>query len=326
MVGIFKANSPFNTFLLFIYGLLLKFAFFSAAPPAVIRKNDPVVFAEFMLKIKVVMGGVPVIYPAITYLLLFTQAITLNRFINSQRLIQQPTYLPAMSYLLITSMFPEWNILTPALLVNTLSVWIFVKLNNLHNSATPRPALFNVGMLTGISAFIYLPALGFAIMIIFALIMSRPFNLAEWVMALLGIITPFYFLFVWMFLTDRMHYYTLPPFAIGYPALTHNYWPLVAVGLIITAFITGAYFVQAGSARQVVQVRKSWSLMFVFLAVSVLIACINQSHNFEYWILAIVPLSAFAGSAFFYPAKKWFPLLLHWLMVGFVIAFSYFLQ
>jgi hypothetical protein len=39
-----------------------------------------------------------------------------------------------------------------------------------------------------------------------------------------------------------------------------------------------------------------------------------------------VPLSAFLGSAFLYPEKKWFPLLLHWLMVGFVIAFSYFVQ
>jgi len=75
-----------------------------------------------------------------------------------------------------------------------------------------------------------------------------------------------------------------------------------------------------------VQSRKSWNLVFLYFLVAVFIPFINATHTFQYWILCAVPLSAFVGSAFLYPERKWFPLFLHWLMVAFVIAFSYFVQ
>ena len=80
---------------------------------------------------------------------------------------------------------------------------------------------------------------------------------------------------------------------------------------------------QANLRRQIVQVRKSWSLIMLYLVVAVFVPFINATHTFEYWILAALPLSAYIGCAFLYPAKRWLPLLLHWLMVGLVIVISY---
>ncbi|HMX36387.1 MAG TPA: hypothetical protein PKA94_03835, partial [Ferruginibacter sp.] len=75
---------------------------------------------------------------------------------------------------------------------------------------------------------------------------------------------------------------------------------------------------------QLIQARKSWNLIFLYLLVALFVPFINATHTFEYWILCAVPLSAFLGAAFLYPAKGWFPLLLHWLLVAFVIAINYF--
>ena len=84
------------------------------------------------------------------------------------------------------------------------------------------------------------------------------------------------------------------------------------------------FFIQQNFRRQLIQARKSWNLIFLYLLVALFVPFVNATHTFDYWILCAVPLSAFLGAAFLYPARNWFPWLLHWLMVAFVIIVSYF--
>ncbi|HEX2684608.1 MAG TPA: hypothetical protein VHL77_11775, partial [Ferruginibacter sp.] len=81
---------------------------------------------------------------------------------------------------------------------------------------------------------------------------------------------------------------------------------------------------QQNFRRQLIQARKSWNLTFLYLMVAVFVPFVNATHTFDYWILCAVPLSAFVAATFLYPARNWFPLALHWLMVAFVVAISYF--
>ena len=323
MVGIFKANNPFNTFLLLVYGLFLKVGWFIHPVAPATQQTDGFLFREMVLKLKVVGNSVPAIYPTIAYLLLFTQAVTFNKLINDQRLMQKANYLPAMSYILVTSIFPEWNILSAPLLINTLLIWVWARMSNLYSSPNPKTTLFNIGMVIGLSTFFYFPSLAFAALMVFALLVTRPFRLREWIVSFLGIITPWYFLLSYLFLTDKMQGYHLPPFNVNYPRFNQSYWTFGAVVIVVIAFLLGCYYVQANLSRQIVQVRKSWSLITLYLVVAVFVPFINATHTFEYWILVAVPLSAFTGSAFFYTQKKWITTALHWLMVGFVIVISY---
>ncbi len=326
MVGTFKANNPLNTFLLFVYGLLLKFSFFADPPIPVVKETDGILFKELLTAIKQVGANNPFIYTIIVYLLLFTQAVSINKIINYQRLIPHSTYLPAMSYLLITSVFTEWNILSAPLIINTLLMWTSQRMSNLYNNQNPKTTLFNIGMIIGIASFFYLPSLAFALLIAFALTFTRPFKLNEWMIALLGIITPFYFFFAWLFLSDNLKNYNLPVIVSEYPRFYQSYWSFAATILVLGAFLTGAWFVRSNIAKQIVQVRNNWALFLLYIVVAVFISFLNGAYTFEYLILAAVPLAAFIACAFFYPSNKWLPLLLHWIMVGFVIANSYFIK
>ena len=323
MVGIFKSNNPFNTFILLLYGILLKLCWFLHPVIPTTQQTDGFLFRELLRKLEIVGVHLPTIYPLITFLLLFTQSITFNKLINDQRLMQRANYLPAMSYLLITSIFPEWNILSAPLLINTLLIWVWARMSNLYSSNQPKTTLFNIGMVIGLSTFFYFPSLAFAALIIFALIVTRPFRVGEWLISLLGILTPWYFLIGYLYVTDKLNGYHLPGFAVTYPLFNQSFWSLAAVAIILIAFLVGAYFVQVNFRRQLVQVRKSWSLIMLYLVVAVFIPFINSTHTFEYWILAAVPLSAFISSAFLYSQRKWLTNLLHWVMVAFVIIINY---
>ena len=271
-------------------------------------------------------SGFPLIYAIIAYLLLYSQAVSFNRLANEQRLMQKPNYLTGMSYLLVTSLFIEWNTLSAPLIINTLLIWVWAKMSGLYNNPNPKSALFNIGIAIGLATFFYFPSLAFAALIIFGLALTRPFKLAEWLIALLGIIAPYYFLLAWVFLTDKWKGYKFPGFAVTTPKFNQTNWAYAAIIIVLFASMIGLFFIQQNFRRQLIQARKSWNLVFLYLVVAVFVPYVNATHTFEYWILCAVPLSAILGAAFLYPTKKWLPLLLHWLMLAFVVVISYFVD
>jgi hypothetical protein len=248
----------------------------------------------------------------------------INTIVNQQRLLIKNNYLPAMAYLLITSLFNEWHSLSAPLIINSLLIWVLAQLCKLTNSPNPKTLLFNIGIVTGLSTFFYFPVIAFSLLIILGMLITRPFRLTEWIMALLGLIAPYYFLFSWLYLTDRLNQYTLPDIGITLPIVSGSTWAYVAIIFVIATTLLGIYFMQKNVRRQLVHTRKSWGLVFFYLVVSLFVPFLNETDNFRYWILCAVPVSIISSAAFMYPDRKWFPLILHWGLVALAIILAYF--
>ncbi len=326
MTGIFKANNPSNAFLLFIYGFLLKLPLFLYPVQPKAQPIDGFLYKALLKWMEPVGSGLPVIYPLVTYLLLFTQAITFNRLVSEQRLMQRPNYLAGMAYLLITSLFADWGKLSSPLIINTLLIWVWARMSNLPTQSNPKTTLFNIGAAIGVCTFFYFPSIAFAVLIVVGLAITRAFKPSEWIIALLGMVTPYYFLLSYVFLTDKLKGYRLPGIAISSPRFTNTRLEYAAIGIALFLLLAGFFYVQKNFRKQLIQARKSWNLLFLYLLVALFIPFISATHSFEYWILCAIPLAALAGAAFFYPERRAFPLWLHWSMVAFVIAVSYFVR
>ena len=326
MTGVFKSNNPYNTFLLLVYGLLLKLIMFIHPQIPLPQQTDGFLFKLLLSQLSGVGKSLPIIYPLISFILLYTQAITLNALVNQHRLMQKPNYLTGMAYLLITSLFAEWNILSAPLIINSFIIWVWSRMSKLYNEPSPKTSLFNIGMAIGISSFFYFPVISFSALVVVGLLITRPFKLPEWVVALLGLASPFYFLAAYVYITDKWQGYHFPGVAVTFPRFIESRWALAAIFIVLFISSTGFVYVQKNFRRQLVQARKSWNLIFLYLLIALFIPFINASHSFVYWILSAVPIAVIAGAGFLYPQKKGFPLILHWLMVAFVVAFSYFVQ
>lgn len=290
------------------------------------QQVDGFLYRRLLEALHPVAAYFPLIFALITFILLFWQAAYFNKLVNDQRIMQRPHYLTGMSYLLITSLFTEWNVLSSPLIINSLLIWVWSKMTALYSNQNPKTALFNIGIAIGISTFFYFPSIAFAALIIFGLAITRPFKLAEWLIALLGIITPYYFLLAFVFLTDKWKGYKFPGFAVTSPVFSQSQWAYAAIILVLTSAMTGIFYIQQNFRRQLIQARKAWNLTFLYLTVATFVPFVNATHSFEYWILCAVPLSSFIAATFLYPVKKWFPVVLHWLMVALVIVISYFIR
>jgi len=290
------------------------------------RLMDGFLFKALLVQLSGVGKSLPIIYPLITFLLLFTQAINFNRLANDQRLMQKPNYLTAMAYLLITSLFKEWNILSAPLIINTLLIWVWARMSRLHNDHHAKTSLFNIGIAIGISTFLYFPSIAFALLIVFGLLVTRAFKVSEWVVALLGIITPYYFFLAYVFLTDKWQGYRFPGVAIALPHFYESKWALAAALLVLIMVIIGVFYIQQNFRRQLVQARKSWNLIFLYLLIALFIPFISDSHSNVYWLLSTIPIAAIMGAGFLYTPGKRPSLFLHWIMVALAIALNYFVK
>lgn len=326
VTGIFKANNPYNNFLLLLYAVLLKLPLFLHPKLPQAQQIDGFLYRGLLNWLQPIGNGFPLIYSFITFILLYSQAIYFNKLVIDHRIMQRPNYLTGMCYLLLTSLFTEWNSLSAPLIINSLLIWVWAQMSGLYSNQKPKSSLFNIGIAIGLCTFFYFPSLAFVILVIFGLAITRPFKLAEWLIAFFGIITPYYFLLSLFFLTDKWKGYTWPGIAVTSPVFNQSYWAIAAIILVGIVTIAGIFYVQQNFRRQLIQARKSWNLVFLYLLVALFVPFVNATHTFEYWILCSVPLSAIMAAAFFYPQKKWFPFVVHWMMVAFVIVINYFVK
>ena len=300
--------------------MLLKLPYLLHPHIPVAEPIDGFLFHELLNYLHKAAGGFPVIYAAIAFVLLLTQSLTLNRLMNEQRLMASPNYLVAMAYLLVTSLIPEWNYLSSALIINTVMVWAWPRMVSLYNNPNAKTLLFNIGLGFGICSFFYPSSLFLLVLLIVALLVFRSFNITEWLVALIGILTPYYFLFVYLFMTDQLNFATLlPGLTFNYPKIHLDAWFWLRMTLLIFPLILGMYFIQFNTGRMLIQVRKSWALMSFYLVIAFFIPFINPVSTYAYWILVAVPLSAFHAAAYFYPKRFAFTNYLHWIMVAFIV-------
>lgn len=325
MIGTFKQKNPGNAFVLLVYGLVLKFPFFLHPEKNAVSEGDNYIYNVIVKFLAPFASGGIIIFPFLAFLLLFMQATLLNRIANSLKLLPRSNFLVGMSYMLVTSLVHEWNLFSAPLLVNSLLIWVWYRMTSLNNHNSPKTAIFNISMLVGVLPLIYSPAMVFLALLMFALILTRPFRITEWLVALLGFTTPYYFLFVILYLTDKWDWKkVIPVISFHFPKLPDSLWVTGGIIFMVLPFLIGAYYVQSNLSKMLIQMRKSWSLLLALLVVCVLIILVNPGNNtYLHWLPVVLPLAAFHAAAYYYPTGRWFPLLMHWVIFAFVVMLNY---
>jgi hypothetical protein len=306
--------------LLFL-GVVLKLPYFFSPQIPAVNKSDGFLYLQLMQWLQAPGIAFPYIYPLIAYLLLFTQAVALNSFANDNRLFPNPQFLTGFAYLLLSSIIPEWNTLTPILIINTIVIGVLPMVTGLYHNQNVKNSLFNIGFGLGVCSFIYFPSIYLILLLIIALAIFRPIQITEWMVTITGVITPFYFLLVYFFVWDdwKRIKQMVPSHQLRIPSIHYNWQSWVMMGLIILPAFIGLLIVNKYAARQVVQGRKNWSFLLYFVFIALLIPFINNYGNLHYFILALVPLSIFTAGFYTFPSQKRIMEYSVWLSFGWIV-------
>lgn len=326
MVGIFRQKNPGNSLLLLVYGLVLKFGIILRPSPPLQQEEDHYLY-ELLLRVLSPSFLPPFFFGILAFLLIYVQATLLNRISIDQKMLPKPNYLPGMAFMLLSSLFVEWNHFSAPLIVNTFLILMFYRMVNLYNTSKPLAGIFNIGLMVGVVTLLYEPAIIYVLMMAFTLFIMRPFRIREWLTGFLGLTAPYYFLALEPLITNKWTWkHLVPSINIDFPAMPSSLLITFSIILLVLPFIVGGYFVQTNLNKMLIQIRKGWSLLLLFLIMSIFIILVNGGVNYVNWLFALMPLSAFHAAAYFYPEKrKVFSLVLHWLTFVYALYLGYWL-
>lgn len=135
-------------------------------------------------------------------LLLFT-GFVLNQLNARFRLIDEGTYLPGVLFVLIISSFHSIHQINPMLFaIFFLLIALHIVFPTYRIEKTIEP-FFNSAFLISVGSLFYFPLIFFVLILFYFMLNSRSFYWREWVVALLGIITPYLFAFSIYFIIDK---------------------------------------------------------------------------------------------------------------------------
>jgi hypothetical protein len=100
-------------------------------------------------------------------------------------------------------------------------------------------------------------------------------------------------------------------------------WIVAGILLLCIPFLLGGYYVQQHLRKMLIQVRRNWSILLVYLLLAFLVPFLNNDASFYTWLLAAAPFACFHACAYLYTPRKWLPSVLFTVAVVFILLQQY---
>lgn len=323
MLRLFRNQNPYTVILLLLVAILLKLPLLSMAAFPTVEEHQ-VLWALLLKKIISVLGSGSYLLHFFSIANIWLQALFLNYIMNEFHLYNKRTYLPAYTYILLTSILTSWSSLS----VEMMSNWLFLGIINLilhtYSDVNTRKVLFNIGFLFGMLVLFNLPYSLFLFFIAFSVAMLRTYKPAEWMVTLLGMATPVYLLVSLAYLTDNMYLFSKissPEFSLSFMLAPEL---LIALGLLLLFSLSGFFRLMTQMNRMLFQIKKMWwvSLLFLLFAVCTTLGSFDQGA--QIWMVVLIPASMLTSKIWYMPKPRWAPELLHLILIGAVVYLNYF--
>jgi hypothetical protein len=218
-------------------------------------------------------------------------------------------------------MFPYWDVISAGLIANSLVIWILVKLLRLYDQNQPKTLEFNIGLIVGLSIILYEPIAILIPVVLFALVIIRPFKLAEWLVLMMGVLLPFYFIFTYVFLTGNIADFRqfLPKLDWKNPLIQPSFNVILALIVMGVQLIAGFFYWNEQQARFIIQVRKYWGVIFLLLILTFFQPVLFSVQALYASAIVIAPLASFISFAYATPKRLLIPNLLFWAAAAVIV-------
>jgi len=320
VLPLIRNNTPFTVLILFIFTLVARLPAL-LHPVAPLPEEGLPLYNLLLGLCDVVLRGSAFGYTLLAVCLLFFQALYLNALAIRHRLFPRPAYVAAYCYLLLTSVLPSFSFFSSLIFVNWCLLGALDMMLRLAQPAHPRKQIYNAGLLVGLSALFGFSAVAYILLFLLALLLLRPFNIGEWVVALLGLCTPVYFLAGILFLADSeamlLRWVTAGLSLPAWPG-----WSVYAVGLVAGVAVLagcGLYVMRGQVAKSTIHIRRAWGVILCGCIISVPVAVFAGQQGGQAWLAVMPALSLVTAHPLYLERNKRFVLFVFWFSLALLV-------
>lgn len=242
----------------------------------------------------------------LTFLLILTTALILNKTINKSELFNRPYYLTALFYVLLACSAGSLISLNLLIVSNLFLALAISKLFKIKRQISCKGLVFDSSFLILLSSVFYPPYLIFILLPWACLSIIKSFDFREWIMPLIALLIAgvYFYLIVVLTSSNLMSIYSNTLF--GFDKINLNaffvfcFW-LIALGLLLSLY----FLFQLNSSAS-----NRFKKLSLVLIVNLLLASIILSYNFynEYYVFGLfsvfIPVSIVLPFALVHSNKK----------------------
>lgn len=295
MLEIFRKNLFFNSLLLLPYACVLRINSLISPKAFMLHAEDGylnhLIFT--LLKEHALWQSI------IGIILVFFQATFINYIVNKNRIATIPNLLPGLSYVLLVSAIPAFQILNPILIAIT---FLLISINSLFNCANKfsnAGKIFNVSFFISLASHIYFPFWVFLLAGYISLVTIRSFKIRERIQYLFGAIIPYF-----LFSTYYNWYGSISQFLSSYlkdnttfTNLTNGFsnYQLIVIGIFIVFAIFSFFKYNDYRKKKTVAAQKKIDILYWFLFFTIPTLFFWKNLELNHFIILIPSLAIFFG-------------------------------
>lgn len=243
----------------------------------------------------------------ISTLIIFSQALLVNYITASHAVLYKESLLPAVFFVILNSLYPQQLFLSPQILANTFIILLLFRLCYLYESNIPLLLVFDAGIYLGIGLLLSYDLIIYLPFILISVLYMTSFNFRYWLVAIIGIILPIYFLGVIFYLTDHLKD-LISSFNYSY---NKNYFNALDITLkqsliwivIIPVFFLSSFDIQNNFFRNKVKTRRIQLVVFI-MSVFGVISVFAENHSFVFGLCFLSVAVSIILANFFISDKK----------------------
>lgn len=278
--------------------------------------------------IHLLFGKSTVVYFVLSLLLVFLQAVIFTNGLRKNKIFKEATMLPALFYVLFSSLYFDFYTLSPVLLGTTFMLWAFDLICFQTRVATTENRFFAIGLLTGIAALFYLPFTLFLIFSLFSLGFYSNTNIRQQMILILAFFFPGILVHIYYFWTDNLgNYYQYGLFPSLHLSIdfTVDFLTLLKIVVLPLLLLLAATFAIAAHSRYIHYQNIVIKIAGFWLFTGLIAFWLEKSIAPHTLILFVPPLSFFVTHLYLISIKsKIVSEVSLWVMFGGILLISFY--
>ncbi|MBL4704310.1 MAG: hypothetical protein JKY54_07305 [Flavobacteriales bacterium] len=251
---------------------------------------------------------------AFAMLIIVLSGILLNYVVNQEEFFEKQTFIPAYAYVLVMSVFKDYQLLHPIIISNFFMILAIRRLFHIHRGEDARKIMFDAGLFLGVSALFYEYYVIFFLLAWVTLAVLRPFIWREHLLAFVGLILPILFLLVYYFIAsdsnwvwvDDLTSFFIPKeqYVSGFIA-TSTLKQVVGIGVALLVGLLGARFFLRRQKSSSLRFKRVSNIVLFMGLIVVLLTGVHLAFRFESpTVLMSSVFSSFIVTFYFFYAKR----------------------
>jgi hypothetical protein len=269
----------------------------------------------------------PILQGIISSLLIYIQALLINRLVIKHRITKETTHIPGLLYILLSAFLVDFLYLTPELMSLTFIIIATHITMTTYNEKEAAGPVFSVGFLIGLSSLFYFTFYYYLIIGFLCLLILKSISLKDVIQFLIGVSLPTFFHSVWEYFiqseTNILPNYFIKNINLDFTLLIQDLKGLITA-VIIGIFVLialgsyGRYSQQKPTSTQIKIDVLYWISLFSLLSIIVV-----KTPGYEHILLLIFPISIFLSMNFLSMKNKIVAEIIHLFMIIFVIIIQF---